>query len=161
MSVTLDTNICVSALEFGGLGARILWMARAGVLRIDVSDAIVEELVTVLRDDFAWDGCRLHFAKEQIAGFTNRVKPTRKVYVVEADPDDNAILECAAAGGSEWIVTGDKDLLRLGSFENIRIVRGAEFLKIGLPREGGHAGVIPACFEVPSMSRGKFCQSRW
>ena len=41
MSVTLDTNIYVSALEFGGLGARILGMARAGVLQIDISDAII------------------------------------------------------------------------------------------------------------------------
>ena len=46
MSVTLETNIYVSALEFGGLGARILGMARAGMLQIDISDAILDELVT-------------------------------------------------------------------------------------------------------------------
>lgn len=134
MSVTLDTNIYVSALEFGGVGARILGMARAGALRVDISDAIVAELVSVLRDDFAWDGYRLHLAKEQIARFTRRVKPTRKIDFVKDDPDDNAILECAVAGGSDWIITEDKDLLRLGSFESIGIVRGAEFLKIGLPK---------------------------
>jgi predicted nucleic acid-binding protein len=58
LSVTLDTNIYVSALEFGGLGARILGMARAGMLQIDISDAVLDELVTVLRDDFAWDAYR-------------------------------------------------------------------------------------------------------
>ena len=42
------------------------------------------------------------------------------------------ILECAVAGGSDWIVTEDKDLLRLGAFEQIRIVRGAQFLKAAL-----------------------------
>lgn len=31
------------------------FMARAGVIRIDVSDAILDELVGVLRDDFAWE----------------------------------------------------------------------------------------------------------
>ena len=130
MSVTLDTNIYVSALEFGGLGARILGMARAGMLQIDISDAILDELVTVLRDDFAWDGYRLHFAKEQLARITNRVATTRSVAFITDDPDDNIILECAVAGGSDWIVTEDKDLLRLGAFEQIRIVRGAEFLKV-------------------------------
>ena len=90
--------------------------------------------MSVLRDDFAWDGYRLHLAKEQIARFTRRVKPTRKIDFVKDDPDDNAILECAVAGGSDWIITEDKDLLRLGSFESIGIVRGAEFLKIGLPK---------------------------
>ena len=79
MNVTLDTNIYVSALEFGGLGSRILGLARAGLLRIDVSDAIVDELVAVLRDDFAWDGCRLQFAKEQLIRITGRVRPTRKI----------------------------------------------------------------------------------
>ena len=34
LSVTLDTNIYVSALEFGGLGARLLGMARALMFRI-------------------------------------------------------------------------------------------------------------------------------
>jgi len=59
LRVTLDTNIYVSALEFGGVGARLLGMARAGMIGIDVSDAILDELVTVLRDDFAWEAYRL------------------------------------------------------------------------------------------------------
>lgn len=36
-------------------------MARAGIIRIDVSAAISEELLTALRDDFHWQGYRLHF----------------------------------------------------------------------------------------------------
>ena len=67
LRVTLDTNIYVSALEFGGVGARLAGMARAGMIRIGVSDAILDELVTVLRDDFAWEGYRLHFEREQFA----------------------------------------------------------------------------------------------
>ena len=47
-SVTLDTNIYVSALEFGGIGARLIGMARAGMIRIDVSDLILDELITCL-----------------------------------------------------------------------------------------------------------------
>jgi predicted nucleic acid-binding protein len=74
--VTLDTNIYVSALEFGGINARLLGMARAGAFRIDISDAILDELVSVLRDDFKWDCYRLHFAREQIAKMANLVVPT-------------------------------------------------------------------------------------
>ena len=69
LGVTLDTNIYVSALEFGGVGARLLGMARAGMFRIDVSDAILDELLTVLRDDFRWGGYRLRFAREQICQY--------------------------------------------------------------------------------------------
>ncbi len=42
------------------------------------------------------------------------------------------VLECAHRAGADLIVTGDKDLLVLGSFESIRIVTPAEYL--AMPR---------------------------
>ena len=43
------------------------------------------------------------------------------------------ILACTVAAGADLIVTGDKDLLSLSSFENIPIVRAAEALiRLGL-----------------------------
>ncbi len=78
ISVTLDSNIYISALEFGGIGARFLGMARAGMIRIDTSDAILDELVGVLRDKFGWDGYRLHFMRKQIEIMTNLVKPANR-----------------------------------------------------------------------------------
>jgi putative PIN family toxin of toxin-antitoxin system len=129
--VTLDTNIYVSALEFGGINARLLGMARAGAFRIDISDAILDELVSVLRDDFKWEGYRLHFAREQIAKMANLVVPTQRLDLVQQDPDDNRILECAVAAGSSVIVTYDKDLLRLGEYGGIKIVRAVDFIRRG------------------------------
>jgi len=129
IGITLDTNIYVSALEFGGVGARILGMARAGMIRIDVSAAILDELVTVLRDDFAWEGYRLHFAREQLARLGNLVTPKKTIDAIKEDPDDNRILECALEAGSEFIVTSDKDLLRLGGYGSIRIVQANQLLE--------------------------------
>jgi hypothetical protein len=40
---TLDSNILISALEFQGIGSRLIGMARAGTIRIDTSDAILDE----------------------------------------------------------------------------------------------------------------------
>lgn len=132
--VTLDTNIYVSALEFGGIGARLLGMARAGNFRLDVSDAILNELVTVLRDDFHWDGYRLQFGRQGIAGVANHVTPTQTLNVIKEDPDDNRILECAVAAGSDVIITYDKDLLRLGEYEGIKILKAEDFLRRGIER---------------------------
>lgn len=129
LRVTLDTNVYVSALEFGGVGARLLGMARAGIVRIDVSDAILDELVTVLRDDFAWEAYRLHFAREQLARLGNLVTPKKAIDAIKEDPDDNGILECAVEAGSEFIVTSDKDLLRLGEYGSIRIVTASQLLE--------------------------------
>jgi putative PIN family toxin of toxin-antitoxin system len=129
LRVTLDTNVYVSALEFGGVSARLLGMARAGIIRIDVSDAILDELVSVLRDDFAWEAYRLHFAREQLRKVGNLVTPKMTIEAIKEDPDDNRILECAVEAGSELIVTSDKDLLRLGEYGSIGIVTASQLLE--------------------------------
>jgi predicted nucleic acid-binding protein len=53
---------------------------------------------------------------------------------VKEDPADKRILECAAAARSDYIVTGDNDLLRVKAFHDIPIVKVASFL--GLMAKG-------------------------
>lgn len=108
-------------------------MARARSLRIDVSDAIPDETIGVLRDKFGWDGYRLHCARLKLLKFLNRVEPNQLVSVTD-DPDDNRVLECAITAGSDFIITQDKDLLWLGEYQGIKIVRIAEFLNRGMHR---------------------------
>jgi uncharacterized protein len=133
VSVTLDTNVYISALNFAGRPARLLGMAEAGVLQIDISDHIEKELVRVLREDFEWDGYRLHFLVERLRKWTNRVTPTETVAVVD-DPDDNRIVECALAARSECIITNDKALLRVHGYQGIQVLRPDEFLGRGRTR---------------------------
>jgi uncharacterized protein len=47
------------------------------------------------------------------------------------------VLECAVSAGSDYIVTGDKDLLRLRQYAGIRIVSVSDFLDMVGPRERG------------------------
>jgi predicted nucleic acid-binding protein len=58
------------------------------------------------------------------------VQPTRAARVCR-DPDDNALIEAALAGGAEYVVTGDEDLLVLKKFETVRIVTPRVFLAAG------------------------------
>ena len=83
----------------------------------------------VLRDDFAWEAYRLHFAREQLAKLGNLVAPKKPIDAIKEDPDDNRILECALEAESEFIVTSDKDLLRLSEYGNVRIVTASQLLK--------------------------------
>ena len=128
--VTVDSNIYVSALQFGGIGVRLIGMARSGAIRIDTSEGILAETIGVLRDKFGWDGYRLHFARLELRKFVHVVVPTQTLKVAD-DPDDNRVLECAIAAGSDCIVTYDKDLLRLGEYAGIEIVSAADFLQRG------------------------------
>ena len=59
--------------------------------------------------------------------------------VLKEDPADNRILECAAQAKSDYLVTGDRRLLSLGSFEDIPIVKVLDFLEI-VSRQGKGRG---------------------
>jgi uncharacterized protein len=54
--------------------------------------------------------------------------------VVLDDTDDNRIVECAAAARSDYLVTGDRHLLKLGSYRGTQIVNVADFLALGRMR---------------------------
>ncbi len=58
------------------------------------------------------------------------VKPAVQLDIIKEDPSDNRILECGAAAGSEFIVSGDKDLLRLGCYDSMRILNVSDFLVV-------------------------------
>lgn len=57
------------------------------------------------------------------------VYPTQRVKIVTRDPDDNRILEAALAAQAEYIISGDKDLLAVERWRDIRIVSPADFMK--------------------------------
>jgi putative PIN family toxin of toxin-antitoxin system len=131
LCVTSDTNVIVSALNFPGNPSRILDLAEAGEIRLAVSDDILNEVRRVLlRPKFGWTQDRVDAAIRQIAGFAEHVEPKQRFDIVVDDPTDNRILECAAASGSDYLVTGDSHLLRVRQYQGCKIVPPAEFLEI-------------------------------
>ena len=44
------------------------------------------------------------------------------------DPADNQVLETAVVGKCNFLITGDKDLLSLGKYDQIQIITPAQFL---------------------------------
>ena len=130
LRVTLDSSAYISALQFNGRAARLLRMAADADIEIAISEPIIAEVIGVLRERFGWDGYRLHAERERIRSITKLVTPSETLHVIDYDPPDNRILECAAEAGSEFIVSEDKDLLRLKEHGNARIIRPAEMLDI-------------------------------
>jgi putative PIN family toxin of toxin-antitoxin system len=130
LQVTADSNVYISALVFAGRPLQFLDAARAGIFRLAISDAILAEVQRVLRDKFRWPREDLDEVAAALADFTVRVHPDQTIDAVPEDPDDNRVLECAVAAGSHDLVTGDGDLLRLGQYGGIRIMRVADFMQL-------------------------------
>jgi uncharacterized protein len=82
---------------------------------------------------FAWSADEVDGTLLQLAGCPELVRPTETLDVITQDPDDNRVLECAVAAGSRFVVSGNNDLLSLGQFRGLRIVKVAEFMKLITP----------------------------
>jgi predicted nucleic acid-binding protein len=121
----------VAAYNWPGGRADIAYLlARRGAVELHTSSFILGEVERVLREKFRWEEDRAGRAVAQIRRVAGAVhEPPESVDVVEDDPTDNRILECALAAGAELVVTGDKKhLLPLGSFGGVSIVGLRDFL---------------------------------
>jgi putative PIN family toxin of toxin-antitoxin system len=111
----------------------VLDVARSGTLQLYTTAALLAELEEVLqRPKFAQ---RLLLAdaipQTLVLGYAALALltiPATIAPVVEADPDDDAVLACAVAARAENIVLGDSALLALGSYEGISIVTAAQLM---------------------------------
>ncbi|MGB8539660.1 MAG: PIN domain-containing protein [Acidobacteriaceae bacterium] len=118
LRVTADSNIYISAfLSRRGNPYEFLQLARRGKVRIAVSDPILAEVADVLERKFGWPSADIAEARRRIEGFAHKVTPSLTL------------------DGSDYIVTGDKHLLRLKQYAGIRILSISDFMGLGQERE--------------------------
>ncbi len=124
----IDTNIFVSGILYGGNAQSVLRLFEEARIEIIISPAILTEILVTLKK-FAVPEEVIDDLSELVQGKAHKVMPRERVRV-SRDPDDNMLLEAAGAGRADFLVTGDKDLLTLGSYGVTLIVTPREFLEI-------------------------------
>jgi hypothetical protein len=82
---TADSNIYVSALQFGGVPLQFLNAARDGAFRLAISYPIIDEVRGVLLSKFRWSDAMLDEARENLLDFTLLAKPTRTLSIISED----------------------------------------------------------------------------
>jgi putative PIN family toxin of toxin-antitoxin system len=128
-----DTNVLLSGLFWRGRPHALLEQVRAGTLTLISSPALLAELAEVMnRPKFQAILVRSNTDSEQTLGELRRlaeiIDPPRLPAPVSRDPSDDAVLALAAASQADLIITGDADLLTLGSHAGIPIIDPAEAL---------------------------------
>jgi putative PIN family toxin of toxin-antitoxin system len=135
MKVILDTNVVISAILFGGTPKLILNSALEGTIEAYITDAMLEELETVLRrPKFGLPRHIVQSILNEIANIATWIEPQEKSEIVKSDPDDNIIIDCAIAAEAEFLITGDKHLLELQEYKGIKIITTKDFLQEHLER---------------------------
>lgn len=130
MRVTFDSNVYVSALNYSGVPSRLLELAAEDAFRLQLSAEILDETTRILAGKFGWPSDDIAESRAILHSISDRVVPHVQLEIVRRDPDDNRVLECSHSSGSDYIVTGDKDLLDLKQYAGAKILRPAEFLVI-------------------------------
>jgi len=129
LRVVVDTNLYISAIFWGGKPRDVIDLGRDGKIQILTSEDIDQEILDKLMTKF---GLNSDDAGRVMADFSTFTKPTRvsrRIRVVKDDPDDDKFIECAVECSAEFIVSGDKHLLKMKKYKGIAIVNAATFLK--------------------------------
>ncbi|MBI2632343.1 putative toxin-antitoxin system toxin component, PIN family [Candidatus Pacearchaeota archaeon] len=130
LKVVPDTNVLVSATIVQGKQFELLKLAKLGKIKLITSPEIIKEFEKVIsRHRFGFSKEHVESAVKQLIEIMEIVIPQNKVKVVDEDPDDNIILECAIESNADFIVSGDSHLLALKSYKNARIVNAIEFFE--------------------------------
>ena len=128
-SVILDTNILVSALIYGGKPEQIYNLILDKELTAIISPILFSELTEILIKKLKFDLERIEQLEKITKHNFTMVNPG-KIIALSRDDDDNRVLEAAVEGKCNYIITGDKDLLELKIFKNIKIVTPDTFLSV-------------------------------
>ena len=137
--LVLDTNILVSAiLTPHGIPAKIITLAREERVGLFFSHDTLKELGKVLHYPrllafMKKRGLALNTVEtfiKSIVGMSVITPGSLHIEAVKDDPTDNIFLVCAVEGEADFIISGDHHLLDLKSFQGIKILSPADFLKL-------------------------------
>ena len=128
MRIVIDTNVVASAIFFGGKPRHLIERVMDGYVHVFATKEIIDEY----RDTV--DYLHHKYANNSMNPALNLI--IRKIKLIEGkasvdvcrDPDDNKFIECAIDAKCFYIVSGDKDLLSIGIYDDIQILTVSEFL---------------------------------
>ena len=139
LSAVVDSTVLVSAfLSSQGAAAAVLLRGVMRVFMCSLAMEIIAETTRALhyphiRERYTYTDEEIEAYGVYLQGTFQMVTNVPPLAGVVRDPNDDVILACAVAAEASHVVTRDRDLLSLGTYEGITIVTPEAFL--GLLRE--------------------------
>jgi putative PIN family toxin of toxin-antitoxin system len=130
MRVLLDSNVLVSALVNPGASRHLLFHLLDEHTVVSSVEILAELEGVLSREKFSFTKSQVDEYLSLIASISTIVDVGEPPRVVEGDPDDDVVLATANYGRADYIVTGDRHLLRLGEYDKTKIVSVREMLTL-------------------------------
>lgn len=129
MRVVLDSSVLIAAA-----------ISRAGVCadlledllthhELVISDFILDELGRKLEQKFGFPARETQQLRRFLASVALKVVPAELPREACRDPMDIPVLGTAVAAGAALLVSVDKDLLAIGTYQGVAVIRPGEFWK--------------------------------
>jgi putative PIN family toxin of toxin-antitoxin system len=128
--VVLDTNIVVSALLFPGAAGKVhdLWRSQS-ILPLATADMVKEYARVLSYPKFRLSEKEVStLLHEEILPYIEPVLVSETPSVVGEDPSDDIFFACALAGRAGLIVSGDRRVLAVKTYNGIPVLSLNEFL---------------------------------
>lgn len=129
--VVVDTNILVSALLFGGKPGQLIPLWKTGKIQPHLSREIMDEYLRVLScPKFELTESEItYLVYREILPYFEMATVKTRAEIVKADPSDDKFLHCALSAAADCIISGDRHLLSLGSYQDIPILTVEHFFR--------------------------------
>lgn len=131
--VVIDTNVYISAIFWGGKPREVVDLGRDKKIHIFTSPEIDNEISEKLIQKFNLPQHEVNKILSDFSTFTTPVSVKKRCNVIVDDPDDDKFVECAVECHADFIISGDRHLLKLKEYEGIKMVNPAGFLSKEFP----------------------------
>jgi putative PIN family toxin of toxin-antitoxin system len=128
----LDTNVLVSALILKGqLKPLVEFWQKGAIILVFTRETFLEflQVLEYPRFSLAQDEKKA-IVEIAVYPYARFVEPTEILSGVCMDPDDDKFLTCVVSAGADYLVSGDRNLLRLKRVRDTDIIKPSELIKI-------------------------------
>ena len=134
LRVVPDVNVIISGvITPAGYPGRIYAAWKRRRIFFITSPVIIAKVVEVLHrphiaETFSLDEDDINSVRSLLEKRTIRTPHRLDLHVVKEDPEDDNIIIAAVEGNADCIISGDKHLTKMGSYQDIPILSPADFV---------------------------------
>lgn len=127
--VVVDTNVFISGILYGGNPQAIIeaWLNNKYI--VCLSPQLKAEIVGKLQGKFLLSISAIQTIEETLDSKTEKYITRKKLFICK-DPTDNFLLELALEAQADYLISGDKLVLKLKKYGKTKIISPKNFLKL-------------------------------